>query len=556
MFDIEVFGILIVGIGLCYMGMHTLSSNFREIINIRFRSLIANRFRKSTFMGILGAIFSAVTGKTTSLSLMLSSLTSSKIIPMQKALSGIVWGIFGSCLMLYLSYAPIGYAFLFLVGGMGVLYTLHPSVKTKSMTEIAFGILILCFGFYTIEKGASSLEKIDWLKPFIGSSQNYAFYGFIAGALMTAIVRPLLIPLFFSIVMTQNSIFSLEFSAMFVFGCFAGNAWLKWMHSTEQKGPAQHLTLVESAIYLCSSLVFAILFYLETTFSIPLFLSLAKLSSSDASLQLSNMVIFNLFIVSSTASLFIGYLYKLICIIKPLKEKDDISRTKYISKGALQDPESAMDLIEIEQFRLFDILPQYMETFRSVENFSIQSSLERIHASYSNVHAEIQEFLTSFQSNHLLHKTFERFLSLLHRNNILTSIERNIYIFSTDISRLSHNQELKELNMKFIEALDTVLLMISDAVSSLDSTDISLLYSITESREDVMGKIRESYLSREHHLNVEERSKLLEIIVSFEKSIWLARQFCSLLGEGRKFRLDAPKHSDDSENLFVFNPQL
>ncbi|MFT4554650.1 MAG: hypothetical protein ACI9S8_003304, partial [Chlamydiales bacterium] len=48
MFEIEIFGVIFVGIGLCYMGVYLLSTHFRQLTNIRFRTALVNKAPRSS----------------------------------------------------------------------------------------------------------------------------------------------------------------------------------------------------------------------------------------------------------------------------------------------------------------------------------------------------------------------------------------------------------------------------------------------------------------------------------------------------------------------------
>lgn len=539
MFDIEILGTLAVGIGFCYMGISNLSTNFRQMINVRFRSCLAKIFGRQFFMGSSGLVFAAITAKTTSLSLILSSLSSARIIPLQKTFPALIWAVLGASLPIYLACLEVSYTAFIIIAIFIFLYTFNPEIKNKTLVEISFGTLLFCFGLFILTNASYSLQKISWFPQLAAMSHSAPHYALIVGALLTAALEPLVITLIVATVLCHEEAFSLDVCGFLVSGAFLGHAWRRWMHANDQKGQAKHLSLFEACIYVGIALFSLFVLGLENMLNIsPTNLLLQTLSTSSQ-LKLVHFIVLFCALGALVSGFLSAQISAWISQIAPLSEEEEEGKTLYISKGALHDPESAMDLVEIEQFRLLEQLPNYLQILRSADNFSKQPSMDKIHNSYCEVHQEIQEFLNAFQSNELHHKTFERFLSLLHRNNILNSIERNCYVFSNDASVLMNKQEVHELIEKFVEALDAVLMMISQAISTLDSSDLSMLYSVTSSREDVLTKIRKNYLDREHHLEMEERSKLLEIIVTFEKIIWLTRQFCSLLGEGRHFRLDS-----------------
>lgn len=536
MFEIEIFGALAVGISLSYMGLNMLTSYFKRITSIHIRSLIASFFSQNIIMSLCGSVYASIMGSMQTLSLILSSLTSSKILPLKKTFPALIWGMPGSLLMIYFSLLGAKITFFCLISIFALLYTFIPNAKSKKPLEAFFGIILFSFGIHVIHTSSENLANLQWFVKL--AEDSHPLIAFFLGASLSTLMHNQVLPLILSILLSKTGAFTFEFSTLFILGTFLGISWFNWMESSKRTGPAKHLFHLTSILYLAPVLLIAPPLFLKNILFVPIIHDFLNNTTQNAPIHLAHFAIISSCLASMMVFLFSKQISHLTLSIFPLKECDDISKAHYINFSALEDPESAMDLVEIEQFRLFSFLPQYMEILRSSENFSLRPSLEKTHDSYTKIQSETQSFLTEFQGHDLCHKTFERFLNILQRNNILASMEKNLYLLSLNIVKLKKIQELQDITTKFVEALDAILLMVSDAVSSLDCADLSLLYSITNSRDDIMDKIRNSYINRESSLKVENRSKLLEVIVNFEKSVWLTRQFSSLLGEGRQYRLN------------------
>jgi phosphate:Na+ symporter len=142
---------------------------------------------------------------------------------------------------------------------------------------------------------------------------------------------------------------------------------------------------------------------------------------------------------------------------------------------------------------------------------------------------EIAHFLETMVKQPLSTGLAHRLISLQRKEETLRALEENVFLFASTLEH--HGSE--ELTGHLVEALDTILLTASDALTSKDEIDIDLLMSLTDDRGGIMERLRARYRldNPEHATDV---SALHYATTLFERNVWLLRQLALWLRENVK----------------------
>jgi phosphate:Na+ symporter len=272
--------------------------------------------------------------------------------------------------------------------------------------------------------------------------------------------------------------------------------------------------------------VLAALLLVERVSGIPLLLSLANVVTQSSAGHMALMyLILNLLI----ALLAIGglrwapgWLERL----SPPTPEEDLSRPMYLEPEALLSPETAPDLVALEQMRLMRVLEQYLETVRSGGG---GPQLKLLHQAAVTLGEEIARFLEELVRQQLAGELAARIISFQRKAETLRALEENVYLFAATLERRGS----EELSGRLVEALDTILLTASDALKSKEALDIELLISMTDDRGSTMERLRTRYRvdNPEKHTEV---SALHYATTLFERNVWLLRQLALWIREDVK----------------------
>src|SRR3989442_11031388 len=105
----------------------------------------------------------------------------------------------------------------------------------------------------------------------------------------------------------------------------------------------------------------------------------------------------NLF-TALAVSILLNPLYRLLVKYFPPDKTEDLSRVKYIYEQALQEPDTALYLVEKEQSRLARRLPEYMEVLRAANpsrKAPKSAGYTAIHNTFSALAEEVSTILAA-----------------------------------------------------------------------------------------------------------------------------------------------------------------
>ncbi len=95
---------------------------------------------------------------------------------------------------------------------------------------------------------------------------------------------------------------------------------------------------------------------------------------------------------------------------------------------------------------------------------------------------------------------------------------------------------LTPLVRNITEAADFRMATAGEAVSTLDPEDADMMAALCSDRGDLLGRIRNLYLSSEQRLSPGDKSLLLDLTTHFDRIVWLMRRLAELLQKNQQFR--------------------
>jgi phosphate:Na+ symporter len=112
-----------------------------------------------------------------------------------------------------------------------------------------------------------------------------------------------------------------------------------------------------------------------------------------------------------------------------------------------------------------------------------------------------------------------RVISFQHKEETLRALDENVFLFAETLQHYAGN----ELAMTLLEALDTILLMANDALTTRDFVRIDLLVRVTDDRGSMMEEMRDRMYA-DYAEKTKEIAALHYATRLFERNIWLLRQ--------------------------------
>lgn len=515
---IFVAAMLIAGLGLFFLGLQLLTDNLQALTGRRLRDRIAKLTRKPSIGLVWGGILVAVTQSMAGMSFILISMLRSAMITVVQSLPILIGGNIAAGIIVMILVFDIRAGVLIVLGIAALLFTSKRPQPLHSIAGAVLGVGLLFFGLETMHDGVSPLSQADWFAGFLQSSQEYYLAGFIVGALLSFAVQSSVAVVILTVAFYEGGVLTLEQSTMVVYGANVGASLLTLFLSYKLAGQARQIAMFQTGYNLFGAAIMLPLFYAETYLGIPLFGALVDLIPGSGGERIA--VIFILFNVLPGIILFflLEPTSMLLAKLWPETDVEQASKPMFLHDLALEDPEGAIGLVEMEQGRLIGHLS---DAFDVVRNEKPYSAMVAQRDAFETLCRLLRETLTDISSQHrLADATYDRLNILMSRQHALELAEDLIIDLGKHITALKGIPAGEQFALVSLESMDAIVLTLEDLARTESEEDAGHLQVMT-SDDGSIARVRESYLAQEDAFDAAGRSQLLALANLSERLIWL-----------------------------------
>ncbi len=338
-----------------------------------------------------------------------------------------------------------------------------------------------------------------------------------------------------AVTLVKAGLLGADETMMIIYGGNVGSTFSRMILSTGLGGSSRQIGRFQDLFKITGSALFVLLFYLELFTGLPLVKALCAALSGHVETQMAYV---NLLCNLVTALLFtplLGPTQRLLDRLWPATEAEDFAKLKYLHPQALEDPETAIDLAEKEQMRLLTRLPDYVGALREPAPGERRIDYRALHQAFRSLYKEVESYLTGMVHLQLSASGSERLTNVHNRHGVIGFLEDTVYQLVSGAA-LTPSPQLAPLVQNVTEALQFLLLTAGDAAMTLDPTDADMMAGLCADRGELMGRIRNLYLSTEEKLAPADKSLLLGLTTYFDRTVWMVRRLAELLQQNRRFR--------------------
>jgi phosphate:Na+ symporter len=527
---------LISGLGLFFLGLHLVGTNLKQISSRQFRSLIA-RFTDRVWRGsLLGVLAGAVLQSTSAVTVILASMATTGLITIRQALPLVAWSNVGTTLLVFATIFDLRLVVLYLLGISALAFVFSGEVGWRSLVGIILGISLLFFGIDSMKASAGNVKEFEWFQELMAQAHRFYLIAFAAGAMLSFLTNSTTAVAMIAVTLANSGVLGPHETLMVVYGGNVGSTFSRSLLSGGMRGSSRQIGRFQDLFKISGSALFVALFYLEEYTGVPLVLALvSKLSGRvESQAALANFLC-NLVPAMALTPL-IGPIHRLLERFWPPTEAEDFAKLKFLHPEALDDPETAIDLVEKEQTRLVTHLPGYLDAIRTQEQGKRRPDVRRLHQSFLALFGEVESYLTALVRTHLAASGSERLTNVHNRHGAMGLLEDGVYQLVLSVAETPPSPSLAPLVSNVTEALEFLLLTVGDAVTSLDATEADLTAGLCADRGEMLGRIRNLYLTSEAALSPVDKSLLLEVTTRFDRIVWMVRRLAELLQQNQRFR--------------------
>jgi len=515
---IELGAFIFGGIGIFLIGIHFAGGHLQKMSGGKFQALIGRLSGSAAGIAGSGVALGFVTQSGKAAAFILADFVQAGMMRVRDAAPIVLWANAGCSLIVFASMVSLKVLALFVLGITALGLTFHIPKKLVNAYGALFGLAMIMYGLYLVKAGAAGYASAQWVSVALQGIADHYMIALLLGCVMTLLVQSNLAILMIAIALASAGLFNLEETAMVMFGAQAGTGILTYIFSFHAHGRARQVVASQIAFDSVATLVFVVLFYIETWFGIPLILAAARSVSSDVGTQA--VVLALLFQVGAAVILTLlrKPVWETVRTWFPPSAAEVLGKPQYLHERAADSPETALLLIEKEQFRLLERLPICLAHCRG-ETLQDGHDPAAYHEAFKTISTLIGETLSKISGREISQATSDDLIRTTKLEEQLVSLESLINELASQPFGDFENPRAETLGRNIVESLDFMILTAIDAFRSRSDDDIETLELLTEDRSEMMTRIRHNYFESEKELSTRDRNFILDTTILFENAV-------------------------------------
>jgi phosphate:Na+ symporter len=530
--SIELAAFVLGGIGIFLIGIHYAGSHLQKISGGSFQHLIAQASGHPVGMLASGTTLGFMTQSGKAAAFILSDFVQAGMMKVGQAAPIVFWANAGCSLIVFASMVSLKVLALMVLGVTALGSTFHFPKRFVNGYGALFGLAMIMYGLYLVKSGAAGFAGADWVAPLLQSIHDHYMIAFIMGLVLTLLVQSNLAIMMIAIAFAAAGFLELEETAMAMYGAQAGTGLLTYVFSFHAHGRARQVVATQIAFDTVATITFVILFYVELLSGWPLVFSLARKLSGELGTQAVYVALIFQF----------GAALLLLLVHRPILERirqwfppssaEVLSKEAFIHERASDSPDTALMLVEKEQFRLLERLPQYIDYVRENASGSGKHHPDAYHEAFTRISGKIGSTLAQVSAHGLGQTTSDQLIRTTKLEEQLVTLENIVHRLTVQMLDQHDSSRAGALGRNIMESIDFMILTAIDAIESKDSDEIATLEMLTQDRSAMMTKIRHNYFESEKDLSNKDRNFVLDITILFENAVHTLGRYGYLLRAG------------------------
>ncbi|SMH60150.1 Na/Pi cotransporter family protein [Azospirillum agricola] len=539
------------GLGLFMLGMEFLSDGIQSLAVARMRQILERFTTNRIFALLTGTFVTGVIQSSTVMTVMVVGFVNSGIVTLEQAIGLIMGANIGTTLTTVFVALPIGKWGLPVIGVAALVYLFvgRPRVRYAALALLGLGMIfygldLLTSGFRPIRSAPAMMEIFTWLSA---DSYGGILLCVLLSALVTAIIHSSSATVGIVMGLGASGVMDWHAALAFTLGADVGTTATSYVAALNLSPNARRTAYGHMAFNVIGVLLMLPLF--------PLSLKLvawalggdpgAAVTAADATVSHPLVPIaiasystgFNVF---NTAVMlpFVPLMARILSKVgQGQGEDDELSVPRHLFAKALEEPETAVRLLEREQVRFQQALPALLsaarfEGSRPDESRKAGVRAAALHTALGSLAREIDDFAGNLCKRPIPPPLVPVLMRVLQSQDHGRALERHLFDFTRELGGEPLSPAGRSFADILVEALDAVLLESLAALGSGDTDDLRMMRSMIGDRGGAAARLRQGYLEADGGIPLTERTRLLAALGLAESALWeLARLLNLRLGE-------------------------
>lgn len=534
----DIFSSIFAGLGLFFIGIRLISSNFKQMAGRRMRTLIAKALSGNGSVALLGLLAGAIIQSLNAVTFVMVALVTAGAIDKKRAFPVISWANLGTSLLIIIAALNMHWMILMLIGITGIAYYLNldQSTRYRHLVGAVLGLGLLFLGIDYIKAGSAILKHTSWLKDYMLIAGHYPILSFVVGTAVTTLVQSSPTVTVVAMAMTAAGLLPFDSGAMIVLGAGLGSGIATFTMAGKLKGSARQLVLFQVALKCLGVIVMLLLFAANWLSGLALIETGMEHAGLPPSAQLAAIYIVLQIVSDLTMRVLHTPMLHMLERLAPPSVEEALGRPHFIHDEALVEPETALFLADKEQQRLLASLPTYLDQLREEATVDSPSAQTRLAAEREIVHL-CDQFLTELADRNHSRQVLEQTIVLRDRNQLLRNLQESLAELNLAVCEDARAGEVRILLCNLVESLHMMLETLAEVAESNDANDLDMLRMLTHDRSELMDSIRRR--TQSDGIPAETQQSVFSATALFERCVWLLRRYVLQLGAAKQYGVAA-----------------
>lgn len=517
----ESFATAFAGLGLFFIGLKTLSNGFRQLSGRRMHDLVESATNHPTRTALIGILSGAVTQSANAVTFIIVSMVSSGLVSLKRGISVSVWANIGTSVLVLLATLDLHIFVFMLIGSIGLLHYFKIDQKEsfKPFINALLGIGILMLGLLLIKTGAAGLKDTAILVPLLSVAEDYLWLVFIAGVLLSLMTQSFATASAIVVTLVVVGLFNFPQAVMLILGANVGAGISIYLLGKTLTGSAKKVVLFQVWTKF-GGVILILMIYILSMLIAPT--SISTKTSEPAFLIM--LITVGIIVMQFLSALLITLLMTPLTQLADKWVMDDpaerLAIPKYIQRLALEEAESALDLVEKEQNRIIERMPDYLNELR---NMKTTVSIQQLYEAGESLTKACNDFMLELLARNQQPETVERIIRAQRKNAILQSVQISLNEFIQVMNSNHSTADSHKLQLNLLEGLHFILMILADC--GQNTNELGMLMLLTDDRADIMEKNRHNLITTQDESAKTDLSSLLAATTQFERLIWLINSY-------------------------------
>jgi phosphate:Na+ symporter len=522
---------ILAGLGLFFIGVKSLGANMSQLAGRSLRHWVARSTNSYIVSATIGTVSGALTQSTNAITVILMSLASADLITVSRAKPILAWANVGTAALVLLAAVDIRLFVYALVGVTGFCFYLNLDRSTRWRPLVSAGLALglLMLGIELIRSGSEIFRNFLWLREFLTEMTQWPAAAIVGGAVLAFIAQSSATVSVLAIALIAAHLISFDQAMLTVYGASIGSGFGTYAVAARIRGASRQLALFQALIKVLGVGILLPLYLIEHYGHVPLLGAAIHALTNDPGRQIAYIYLACQFAAVATQLLLGAAMQPWLERWSPPQPQESFAKPRFLYDQAIDDPETALTLVDREQARVFALLPRYFGLDEHLGDETRALRGEAVLPAAKALGRSIADFLGDLADTGAERSVLEEVADRQERNNLLISIHDALADLAGQLARPFESPALRDLADHLREGLGALLLTAEEAVRTLDPDEIALMRRLTADRDSVVDQLRRGAIAADHGLTAADHRHLYSVTSAFELIVWMLRRYCALI---------------------------